>query len=89
MFTDWQPVELEPYTNQAWYQVQENGLVIRQINVCGEIMETLADLEYIDELLGVNIHTADEESIQATVCGILMDEKLTFKTVGVVNGVKQ
>lgn len=89
MFADWQPVELEPYTNQAWYQIHENGLAIRQINNCGEIIEALAEQAYIDELLGVNVHTADEESLQATVCGVLMDEQLTFKTVGVVNGVKQ
>lgn len=89
MFADWQPVELEPYTNQAWYQVQDNGLAIRQINNCGEIMEALAAPEYIDDLLGINIKTADDESLQATVCGVLMDEQLTFKTVGVINGVKQ
>ena len=89
MFADWQPVELEPYTNQAWYQVHENGLAIRQVNHCGEIMEALATPEYIDDLLGINIQTADDESLQATVCGVLMDEKLTFKTVGVINGVKQ
>ncbi len=89
MFADWQPVELEPYTNQAWYQVQDNGMAIRQVNHCGEILEALATPEYIDDLLGINIQTADDESLQATVCGVLMDEKLTFNTVGVVDGVKQ
>ncbi len=89
MFSDWQPVELEPYTNQAWYQVQDNGLAIRQVNCCGEILEALASPKYIDDFLGIDIKLADEESLQATVCGVLMDEKLIFQTVGVVNGVKQ
>ncbi len=89
MFADWQPVELEPYTNQAWYQVQDNGMAIRQVNHCGEILEALATPEYIDDLLGINIQTADDESLQATVCGVLMDEKVLFKTIGVVDGVKQ
>ena len=89
MFADWQPVELEPYAHQAWYQVHENSLAIRQVNHCGEILEAIADQAYIDDLLGIDIHTADKESLQATVCGVLMDEQLTFKTVGVLDGAKQ
>ncbi len=89
MFADWNPVLLAPYAGEAWYKLCADGLAIRQVNLCGEVMDAIASHQYVDTLLGVDIRTADDDTLQRTVCGVLMDETIPFQTVGAIDEVKQ
>ncbi len=76
--TEWHPVNIHPYQNKAWYQLNDNALSIRVKSDCGKLMHGVAEQSYVDDLLGVDLQSADDDILQMVVGGVLQDDVIQF-----------
>ncbi len=83
MTMTWQEIFNEPINGRPWsYHVTQASLSVRYATPCGDLVQKIATLDQLAEILGKRLEPSDTEEVKFNCCAMIEEDGIPYTIVG-------